>query len=198
MMINFEKEGGLVPAIVQDTDTNKVLMLGYMNQNAYKQTVREGKVTFFSRTRQRLWTKGETSGNYLYVKEIRPDCDKDALLIKAIPAGPVCHTGQDTCFKEQNIADSNFLWDLEKTIKDRKQHLPSGSYTTHLFQEGIRQIAQKVGEETIELVIEAMDKYDDRFLEEAADLMYHYLVLLTAKGKNLKDVANVLERRHQK
>lgn len=188
----------MIPAIVQDARTNKVLMLAYMSPDSLKKTLKTGKVTFFSRKRQKLWTKGETSGNFLFVKEIKEDCDQDTLLIKARPAGPVCHTGKDTCFFEENKSSGNFLLELEKLIQKRKKEMPEGSYTTHLFKNGIRKIAQKVGEEATELVIEAMDTHDDLFLQEAADLMYHYLVLLAEKGKSLQDVVQVLEKRHRK
>ncbi|HEX5151780.1 MAG TPA: bifunctional phosphoribosyl-AMP cyclohydrolase/phosphoribosyl-ATP diphosphatase HisIE [Parafilimonas sp.] len=186
----------LVPVIVQDASTNKVLMLGYMNEAAYDQTVINQKITFFSRSKQRLWTKGETSGNYLFVKEILLDCDNDCLLIKANPAGPVCHTGADTCFNEIN--ESNFLNYLEKIIESRKQEKQQGSYVNSLFGKGINKIAQKVGEEAVELVIEAKDDNDDLFKNEAADLLFHYLILLNAKGMSLNDIEEVLKNRHRK
>jgi phosphoribosyl-AMP cyclohydrolase / phosphoribosyl-ATP pyrophosphohydrolase len=194
--IDFSKSDGLVPCIVQDVVTNRVLMLGFMNEEAYNKTIREKKVTFFSRTKQRLWTKGETSGNFLMVSEILVDCDQDTLLIKAQPAGPVCHTGNDTCFNEKNNT-----WDLsslEGIIKDRKINPVKGSYTTSLFESGINKVAQKVGEEAVELVIEAKDDNKELFLNEAADLMYHYLVLLTQKGHSLHDVLAILKKRHNK
>lgn len=194
--MDYEKMNGLIPAIIQDYKTNRVLMLGFMNKEAYKKTKEEGKVTFYSRTKDRLWTKGEESGNFLYVKEILKDCDKDTVLIKAEPAGPVCHTGQDTCFKEINNGESGFLNSLQGLIQQRKRDMPKDSYTTKLFTKGINKIAQKVGEEAVELIIEAKDDDDDLFLNEAADLMYHYLVLLTAKGFELKDVEEILESRH--
>ncbi len=186
----------LVPVIVQDASTNKVLMLGYMNDEAYNQTLIEQKITFYSRSKKRLWTKGETSGNYLFVKEILFDCDNDCLLIKANPAGPVCHTGADTCFNENN--EGNFLHQLEKIIESRKETKQQGSYVNSLFEKGINKIAQKVGEEAVELVIESKDNNDELFINEAADLLFHYLVLLNAKGKSLNDVEQVLKNRHKK
>lgn len=198
MNLDFNKNpDGLIPAIIQDNRTNKVLMLGYMNQESLDLTVKENKVTFFSRTKQRLWTKGETSGNFLYVKEIISDCDNDTLLIKVQPQGEVCHTGSDTCFDEKN-SGSGFLYDLEKVIISRKENPVEGSYTKHLFDKGINKIAQKVGEEAVELVIEAKDNNDDLFLNEAADLLYHTIVLLVQKNKKLEDVVSVLEKRHFK
>lgn len=194
--MDYEKMNGLIPAIIQDYKTNRVLMLGFMNKEAYKKTKVEGKVTFYSRTKDRLWTKGEESGNFLYVKEILKDCDKDTVLIKAEPAGPVCHTGQDTCFNETNNGETGFLNSLQGLIQQRKRDMPKDSYTTKLFTKGINKIAQKVGEEAVELVIEAKDDDDNLFLNEAADLMYHYLVLLTAKGFELEDVEKILESRH--
>jgi len=167
-----------------------------MTPEALEKTREEGKVTFFSRTKNRLWTKGEESGNFLFVEEILEDCDQDTLLIRAIPAGPVCHTGSDTCFNEQN-KDDNFLMQLQDLIHSRKEEMPEGSYTTSLFQEGINKIAQKVGEEAVELVIEAKDDNDDLFLNEAADLLYHLLVLLSVKGKDIRDVSSLLEQRHK-
>jgi phosphoribosyl-AMP cyclohydrolase / phosphoribosyl-ATP pyrophosphohydrolase len=195
--INFTKNSdGLVPAIIQDATTNKVLMLGYMNEAAYNKTVEINKVTFFSRSKQRLWTKGETSKNYLDVVSIIIDCDKDTLLIKANPRGPACHTGTDTCFNESN---SEFtLHTLEKIIIDRKENPTDKSYTSSLFAKGINKIAQKVGEEAVEVVIESKDNNDELFLGEAADLMFHYLILLQAKEKSLNDVIKVLKSRHQK
>ena len=195
MNINFSKSDGLVPCIVQDAKTNQVLMLGFMNDVANQKTLREKRVTFFSRSKQRLWTKGETSGNFLEVSEILVDCDQDTLLIKANPVGPVCHTGADTCFNEKNER-----WDLaslEAVIKDRKANPVKGSYTASLFNAGINKVAQKVGEEAVELVIEAKDDNKELFLNEAADLMFHYLVLLTEKGYGLKDVLDVLKKRHK-
>ncbi len=198
MNLDFNKNpDGLIPAVIQDSRTNKVLMLGYMNQEAFEKTKQENKVTFFSRTKKRLWTKGETSGNFLFVKEIIVDCDNDTLLIKVNPVGPVCHTGSDTCFEETN-SGTDFLYELEKVIIDRKENPIEGSYTKHLFSKGINKIAQKVGEEAVELVIEAKDNNDDLFLNEAADLFYHTLVLLVQKNKKLEDVVAVLEKRNQK
>ena len=193
--IDFSKSDGLVPCIVQDVDTNKVLMLGFMNEGAYNKTREEKKVTFFSRSKQRLWTKGETSGNFLYVKEILVDCDQDTLLVKVKPAGTVSHTGADTCFNEVN--DGWNLNSLATIIRERKTNPAKGSYTNSLFEAGINKIAQKVGEEAVELVIEAKDDNKELFLNEAADLMYHYLVLLTQKGSALEDVVDVLRKRHQ-
>jgi phosphoribosyl-ATP pyrophosphohydrolase/phosphoribosyl-AMP cyclohydrolase len=184
---------GLVPVIVQDAATQKVLMLGFMNEPAYEKTVMDRRVTFFSRKKQRLWTKGETSGNFLEVQEILNDCDNDTLLIKAIPVGPVCHTGADTCFNEAN--KSFGLKTLEKVIATRKATPSDKSYTSSLFAKGINKIAQKVGEEAVELVIESKDNNDERFLNEAADLLFHYLVLLKAKDHELDDVVRVLEAR---
>ena len=194
--IDFDKTQGLVPAIIQDSATNKVLMLGYMNAEALQKTMNEKVVTFFSRSKNRLWTKGETSGNFLHVVEMISDCDHDTILIKARPDGPTCHTGADTCFDETNQADS-FLRKLEGVIQDRKAHPKEGSYTTSLFTKGINKVAQKVGEEAVELVIEAKDDDEALFLGEAADLLYHYLILLTAKGYQLQDVIDVLEKRHR-
>jgi phosphoribosyl-ATP pyrophosphohydrolase/phosphoribosyl-AMP cyclohydrolase len=183
----------LVPVIVQDAATNKVLMLGYMNDAAYEQTRINQKITFYSRSKQRLWEKGETSGNYLFVKEILLDCDNDCLLIKANPVGPVCHTGADTCFNETN--EGNFLNHLEKIIDSRKQTKQQSSYVNSLFQKGINKIAQKVGEEAVELVIEAKDNNEELFKNEAADLLFHYLILLNAKGMSLNDIEKVLKAR---
>ncbi len=194
--LNFEKGSGLVPAIIQDAQTQKVLMLGFMNEAAIQKTIEEKKVTFFSRTKKRLWTKGETSGNYLNLVEIKVDCDFDTLIIQVNPVGAVCHTGSDTCFDEINQSE-NFLWHLERVIKHRKIHPKEDSYTSKLFNKGINKIAQKVGEEAVELVIEAKDDNEELLLNEAADLMYHYLVLLAAKGKSIQDVVNVLKDRHQ-
>ena len=199
LQIDFKKSpDGLVPAVVQDADTFKVLMLGYMNVEALEQTQKDGKVTFFSRSKQRLWTKGEESGNFLLVKDIAVDCDKDTLLIKAEPLGPVCHTGADTCWDEKNHRE-DFLVLLEETIAARRLEAdPEKSYVARLFGKGINKIAQKVGEEAVELVIEAKDHDDKLFLDEAADLLFHYLILLNAKGYNLQDVTNVLRERHKK
>ncbi len=203
MDIDFKKSSdGLVPAIIQDSVTGKVLMLGYMNQESYTITRDTGKVTFYSRSRQCLWTKGETSGNFLTVNSIIPDCDKDTLLIKAVPAGPVCHTGDDTCFHEDNdpseFTSSEFLSYLEGVIVGRRDFPAEGSYTNHLFTKGINKIAQKVGEEAVELIIEAMDNNKQLFLGEAADLLYHFLVLLAQKGYALDEVMEVLKNRHSR
>jgi len=200
--MDFKKLNGLVPAIIQDADSKVVLMLGFMDQEALEKTREDGKVTFYSRTRKRLWTKGEESGNFLHVVEILEDCDQDTLLIKARPAGPVCHTGSDTCFSESNAGAPtrdglSFLTQLQELIHQRKARMPEGSYTTTLFNAGINKIAQKVGEEAVELVIEAKDENDELFLNEAADLVYHLLVLLSARGKDLSDVVSVLEERHK-
>jgi phosphoribosyl-AMP cyclohydrolase / phosphoribosyl-ATP pyrophosphohydrolase len=186
---------GLVPVIVQDANSDKVLMLGFMNEAALEQTQRDEKVCFFSRSKQRLWTKGETSGHFLQVKEIHTDCDQDTLLIKAIPAGPVCHTGADTCFGEINPAFS--LHKLEAVIADRKANPSAGSYTSSLFQKGVNKVAQKVGEEAVELVIESKDNDRDKFLNEAADLLYHYLILLQQKECRLSDVIQILAAREK-
>ena len=185
---------GLVPVIVQDASTQKVLMLGFMNEEALIKTQQEGKVTFYSRSKQRLWTKGETSGNFLLAKEILTDCDNDTILIKAQPTGPVCHTGAETCFNEKNPAFT--LQKLEDTIADRKNNPSDESYTSSLFRKGINKVAQKVGEEAVELVIESKDDNEEKFLNEAADLLYHYLVLLHAKNHSLNDVMNILAQRH--
>lgn len=194
--LNFEKSQGLIPCIVQDANTNSVLMLGYMNREALDKTLDEKRLTFFSRTKQRLWTKGETSGNYLTLVDVSMDCDQDTLLFKVNPAGPTCHTGSDTCFNMKNIG--NGLEFLEATIWDRKMNPKAGSYTNQLLNSGINKVAQKVGEEAVELVIEAKDDNKELFLSEAADLMYHFLVLLTAKGFKLEEVVNVLRSRHSK
>ena len=186
---------GLVPAIIQDSISNKVLMLGFMNEEALAKTKADGKVTFFSRSKQRLWTKGETSNNYLLVEDIITDCDNDTLLIKASPNGPVCHTGADTCFNETNSSFS--LEKLENIIAERKNNPSASSYTSSLFGKGINKIAQKVGEEAVELVIESKDDNKEKFLGEAADLLYHYLVLLKVKNYSLEDVVKVLAQRHK-
>lgn len=195
MNINFEKGDGLVPAVIQDSSTMQVLMVGYMNEEAYNKTVSEGRVTFFSRSRQRLWTKGETSGNFLAVKEIHPDCDNDALLIMVEPAGPVCHLGTNSCFGEMDA--KGFLYRLEKIIYERISENASDSYTNKLFHKGINKIAQKVGEEAVELVIEAKDDNMELFRNEAADLLYHLLVLLRAKSTTLTEIEEVLSSRHE-
>ncbi len=217
--LTFDKSpDGLIPAVIQDAETGKVLMLGYMNREAYEKTVADQIVTFFSRSKQRLWTKGETSSNFLHVREIRIDCDGDTLLIKAHPAGPVCHTGADTCFDERNQGKDNpvvsrrdgansgrtnpgggqFLNYLQDIIHDRKVNPSEKSYTTTLFNRGVNKIAQKVGEEAVELVIEAKDDNDDLFKGEAADLLFHFLVLLEQKNIDLDDIIAVLQDRHQK
>jgi phosphoribosyl-ATP pyrophosphohydrolase/phosphoribosyl-AMP cyclohydrolase len=196
--IDFSKSSSAtIPAIIQDASTSVVLMLGYMNYEAFLETAQSGLVTFFSRSKNRLWVKGETSKNYLHVLDIKLDCDSDTLLIKAKPDGNVCHTGAETCFNEENNGN-DFLRALEKIIEGRKKHPVSGSYTSTLFKEGINRMAQKVGEEAIELVIESKDNNGKLFINEAADLMFHYLVLLQAKGKSLQDVIEVLETRHKK
>ena len=202
MVIDFNKGNGLVPAVVQDAVTGKVLMLGYMNEESYKLTLEKGLVTFYSRSRKTLWTKGETSGNYLQLRDILIDCDGDTFLVKAVPSGPVCHTGKDTCFGEENdpqsASSTDFLAYLEGVIRDRKEHPQEGSYTNRLFSKGINKIAQKVGEEAVELIIEAKDDDKELFLGEAADLMYHLLVLLTEKGCTLSEVTDVLKSRHSR
>jgi len=199
MTIDFSKTAdGLVPAIIQDNTTLKVLMLGYMNQESFEKTQATGKVTFFSRSKQRLWTKGEESGNFLNVVSMSVDCDNDTLLIKANPVGPTCHTGADTCWNETNeLDDILFLKQLQDFIDKRRQEMPEGSYTTSLFNKGIRKITQKVGEEAIETVIGAMANDDENFLYEGADLIYHLIVLLTYKGYRLEDLARELKKRHK-
>jgi phosphoribosyl-ATP pyrophosphohydrolase/phosphoribosyl-AMP cyclohydrolase len=198
MQVDFKKADGLVPAVVQDAVTGKVLMLGYMNEEAFNKTKEDRKVTFFSRSKGRLWTKGETSDNFLYVKDIMVDCDNDTVLIKATPAGPTCHTGADTCFNETNTGRAAFLNHLKGVIRQRKQQPDDNSYTSSLFKKGVNKIAQKVGEEAVELVIEAKDNNKELFLGEAADLMFHYLVLLEEKNIDLDEVISVLEQRHNK
>ncbi len=199
MDINFDKLGnGLVPAIIQDAETSKVLMLGFMNQEAFEKTEKEGKVTFFSRTKNRLWTKGEESGNFLNVVSIAVDCDNDTLLIKANPVGPTCHKGTDTCWAETNEKSPvMFLSFLQDFIDKRKEEMPEGSYTTSLFQKGTRKITQKVGEEAVETIIGAMANDDENFLYEGADLLYHLIVLLTHKGYRIEDLAKELMKRHK-
>lgn len=195
MNVNFEKYAdSLAPAIVQDAETGKVLMLGFMNAEAFEQTQNTGRATFFSRTRQKLWTKGETSGNFLAVTQILLDCDQDAILIKANPAGAICHTGADTCFNEKN-EHADFLFELEKIIGERKSQPPETSYTAKLFAKGLNKIAQKVGEEAVELVIEAKDDDPELFKAEAADLLYHFMVLLAAKNVTLSKILEALENR---
>jgi len=195
--IDFNKMNGLVPAIIQDNTTNKVLMLGFMNEEALAKTEEIGKVTFFSRTKNRLWTKGEESGNFLNVVSIAVDCDNDTLLIKVDPVGPVCHTGSDTCWNETNSEDIMFLKYLQDFIDKRKEEMPEGSYTTSLFQKGTRKITQKVGEEAVETIIGAMANDDENFLYEGADLIYHLIVLLTHKGYRIEDLARELKKRHK-
>lgn len=197
MEIDFNKGEGLVPAIIQDAATKKVLMLGYMNEESLKVTRDTGNVTFFSRSKQRLWTKGETSGNFLKLVDIKIDCDKDTLLVYANPVGPACHTGADTCFFEKNEGGIEFLNTLTSVIKDRRNNPSEKSYTASLFKKGINKIAQKVGEEAVEIVIEAKDDNAELFENEAADLLYHYMILLEAKGYSLSDIAKVLEGRHK-
>lgn len=198
MKIDFAKyKDGLVPAIIQDITTHKVLMLGFMNEEAFLKTQQTGKVTFYSRTKQQLWTKGETSGNFLELKSFAIDCDNDTLLIKVHPIGPTCHTGADTCFSERNH-NEDFLFYLEDIIELRKQTTPEQSYVAKTLARGINKVAQKVGEEAVELVIEAKDNNDELFLGEAADLLFHYLLLLNAKGFKLQNVIDVLQKRHSK
>ena len=199
MVINFNKNNdGLIPAIIQDVNTKNVLMLGYMNEEAYKKTIETKKVTFFSRTKQRLWTKGEESGNFLDLVNIKNDCDNDTLLISVHPSGPTCHKGTDTCWNEENTQGFGFLSHLEDVISDRKVNQDnSKSYVASLFRSGINKVAQKVGEEAVEVVIEAKDDNDELFLNESADLLFHYLILLQAKGYLLNDVVEVLKGRHK-
>ena len=197
MKIDFEKMGGLVPAIIQDATTKNVLMLGFMNEEAYQKTIETRHVTFWSRTRQTLWTKGETSGHFLNLVNMQIDCDNDTLLVKAHPIGPTCHTGTDTCWGEEN--DMNpllFLTELQDFINKRKEEMPEGSYTTKLFRDGVNKIAQKVGEEALETVIEATNGTKDHLIYEASDLLYHLLVLLTEKGLRIEEVAAELQKRH--
>ena len=197
MTLDFEKMGGLVPAIIQDARTKNVLMLGFMNEEAFAKTESTGLATFYSRTKKRLWTKGEESGNVLKVVSIADDCDHDTLLIQAIPAGPVCHTGNATCFSETNEFGIEFLAYLQEFINRRHQEMPEGSYTTSLFKKGINRMAQKVGEEAVETVIEATNGTDDRLIYEASDLIYHLIVLLTSKGLTINELAAELEKRHK-
>ena len=196
LSIDFDKMDGLVPAIIQDADTAKVLMLGFMNREAYDKTMETGKVTFYSRTRKRLWTKGEESGNFLHVVSVKADCDRDTLLIQVHPVGPVCHTGTDTCWGEKNEQPVMFLKELQDFINVRHTEMPEGSYTTSLFRSGVNKIAQKVGEEAVETVIEACNGTDDRLIYESADLLYHLIVLLTSKGYSIEDIARELKERH--
>ena len=196
MELDFEKMNGLIPAIIQDNYTQKGLMLGFMNKEAYEKTVETGKVTFFSRTKNRLWTKGEQSGNFLHVVSIKADCDNDTLLIMVHPDGPVCHTGTDTCWGEKNEQDIMFLKELQDFIDRRRQEMPEKSYTTSLFNSGVNKMAQKVGEEAVETVIEACNGTDERLIYEGADLLYHLIVLLTYKGYRIEDLARELKERH--
>ena len=198
MALDFDKMGGLIPAIIQDTRTKNVLMLGFMNKEAYEKTLEINKVTFFSRTKNRLWTKGEESGHFLAVVSIESDCDNDTLLIKAIPNGPVCHTGSATCFNDNNEFGIEFLSHLQDFIEKRYQEMPEGSYTTSLFNSGVNRMAQKVGEEAIETVIEATNGTDGRMMYEAADMLYHLMVLFTSKGRRIEELAEALYRRHNK
>lgn len=197
MTVDFDKMGGLVPAIIQDAITAKVLMLGFMNEEALQKTRETGKVTFYSRTRQRLWTKGEESGNFLHVVSIQNDCDNDTLLIKVHPAGSVCHTGADTCWGEKNEAGMAFLGYLQDFIDKRHAEMPDGSYTTSLFRKGVNRMAQKVGEEAVETVIEATNGTQEGFVYEASDLVYHLIVLLASKGLRLDDLGRELQKRHK-
>ena len=197
MKIDFEKMGGLVPAVIQDNNTKNVLMLGYMNQEAFDKTLETGKVTFYSRTKKRLWTKGEESGNFLNVVDMKVDCDNDTLLIRVHPMGPVCHQGTDTCWGEKNESSSvMFLKTLQDFICRRYEEMPEDSYTTSLFQSGVNKMAQKVGEEAVETVIEACNGSDERLIYEGADLLYHLIVLLTSKGYRIEDLARELQERH--
>jgi len=198
MNIDIKSSHGLIPAIIQDSETKNVLMLGYMNEESIQKTTETKKVTFFSRSKQRLWTKGEESGNFLELVDIKNDCDGDTLLIQAKPVGPTCHTGADTCWQEENKENYGFISSLEKTIATRRENADSEkSYVASLFEKGINKIAQKVGEEAVEVVIEAKDDNDDLFLSESADLLFHYLILLQAKGFQLNDVVDVLKKRQK-
>ncbi|HOF98517.1 MAG TPA: bifunctional phosphoribosyl-AMP cyclohydrolase/phosphoribosyl-ATP diphosphatase HisIE [Paludibacteraceae bacterium] len=197
MNLDFQKMGGLIPAIIQDEWTSKVLMLGFMNEEALEKTLATGKVTFFSRTKNRLWTKGEESGNFLNLVSITPDCDNDTLLVKVHPTGPVCHTGNDTCWGETNQGDFSFINYLQNFIKKRYEEMPEGSYTTSLFKSGVNRMAQKIGEEAVETVIEAVNGTDEGFIYEASDLIYHLIVLLTSKGFSLDDIGKELKKRHK-
>ncbi|EPT34180.1 phosphoribosyl-ATP diphosphatase [Bacteroidetes bacterium oral taxon 272 str. F0290] len=195
--LNFDKMDGLVPAIIQDIDTQKVLMLGFMNEEAYERTRTTGRVTFYSRTRKTLWTKGETSGNFLHVVSMKADCDRDTLLIEVRPDGPVCHTGAATCWNEKNEQDVLFLKALQDLVDERRKAMPEESYTTSLFRSGINKIAQKVGEEAVETVVEACNGTDERLVYEGADLLYHLVVLLASKGLRIEDLARELKERHK-
>lgn len=198
MNIDFSKLNGLIPAVIQDADTKNVLMVGFMNEEAYQKTIETKKVTFFSRTRQRLWTKGEESGHFLHLVDIKNDCDNDTLLVKVHPEGPTCHTGTDTCWGEKNEHNPLlFLSELQDFIEKRHEEMPEGSYTTSLFRDGLNRMAQKVGEEALEVVIEAVNGTNDRLIYEASDMFYHLIVLLTAKGLRIEDVVSELESRHK-
>jgi phosphoribosyl-ATP pyrophosphohydrolase/phosphoribosyl-AMP cyclohydrolase len=196
MKIDFKKGNGLVPVVIQDNNTLQVLMVGYMNEEAFEKTRKEKIVTFFSRSKSRLWTKGESSGNYLYVEEISPDCDNDSVLMKVKPAGPVCHTGSTACFGEDTA--KGFIYGLEQVINQRIENDTNNSYTNKLYKKGINKVAQKVGEEAVELIIEAKDDDLELFKNEAADLLYHLLILLKVKGTNLESIEEVLQKRHKK
>ena len=196
MELDFEKMNGLIPAIIQDNYTQKVLMLGFMNKEAYEKTMETGKVTFFSRTKNRLWTKGEESGNFLHVVSVKADCDNDSLLIMVHPEGPVCHKGTDTCWGDKNEQDIMFLKELQDFIDRRRQEMPEKSYTTSLFNSGVNKMAQKVGEEAVETILEACNGTDERLIYEGADLLYHLIVLLTYKGYRIEDLARELKERH--
>ena len=195
MELDFEKMNGLIPAIIQDNYTQKVLMLGFMNKEAYEKTMETGKVTFFSRTKNRLWTKGEESGNFLHVVSVKADCDNDTLLIMVHPEGPVCHKGTDTCWGDKNEQDIMFLKELQDFIDRRRQEMPEKSYTTSLFNSGVNKMAQKVGEEAVETILEACNGTDERLIYEGADLLYHLIVLLTYKGYRIEDLARELKER---
>lgn len=198
MNIDFQKMDGLIPAIIQDADTKNVLMLGFMNKEAYEKTLKTGKVTFYSRTRKCLWTKGEESGHWLHLVDIKNDCDNDTLLITAHPEGPICHKGTDTCWGESNMTNPLlFLTELQDFIEKRHKEMPEGSYTTSLFKDGLNRIAQKVGEEALEAVIEAVNGTNERLIYEASDMFYHLIVLLTAKGLRIENVAAELKARHK-
>lgn len=196
MKIDFSKGNGLVPAVIQDNNTLQVLMVGYMNEEAFKKTKKEKKVTFFSRSKNRLWTKGETSGNFLFVEELLSDCDNDSILIKVQPAGPVCHTGSTSCFSEETA--KGFIYELEKVISMRIKNNAADSYTNKLYKKGINKVAQKVGEEAVELIIESKDDNIDLFKNEAADLLYHFLILMKIKDISLQSIEDVLKKRHKK
>jgi phosphoribosyl-ATP pyrophosphohydrolase/phosphoribosyl-AMP cyclohydrolase len=198
MKLDFDKMEGLVPVIVQDAQTLVVLMLGFMNEEAYNKTVETGKVTFFSRTKKRLWTKGETSGNFLNVVSMKVDCDNDTLLVKVNPVGPVCHTGTDTCWGEDNVSDMNFLPYLQSFIEERKGESPDASYTASLFHDGLNRMAQMVGEEAVDTVIKATNGTDEEFVNEASDLLFHLMVLLSGKNLRIEDLVKELKARHKK